>query len=92
MTDLIRTLDLIGADPALRHANAAALSALLAADAEATKAIDGLLAAAAPGLVESEAGKLYCMVFPVDPDEPKREDVPEREEEPAEGDPPARAS
>lgn len=92
MTDFIRTLDRIGADPALRHANPAALAALLAADADPAEAIGGVLASAGPGIAESDTGKLYCIVFPVDPDEPKREDEPEREDEPAESEPPARAS
>lgn len=77
MSDLIRSLERIGADPSLRHPNPSAYAGL------STISVAGSLDPA------MDQGKLYCMVFPVNPDEPKREDEPEREkdDEPTEGEP-----
>jgi len=88
MSDLIRLLERIGADPSLRHLDPSSRAVLLgepdfAGDLASPIAVAGALLPAA------DQGKLYCMVFPVNPDEPKREDEPEREkdDEPSEGEP-----
>lgn len=88
MSDLIRSLERIGADPSLRHLDPSARALFLAVSDGAG---DRVSLTSLPGVLDPsmDQGKLYCMVFPVNPDEPKREDAPERErdDEPSEGDP-----
>lgn len=88
MSDLIRSLERIGADPSLRHSSPSA-RALLLGEPDPACAGGGAVSVASALDPAMDQGKLYCMVFPVNPDEPKREDAPEREQddEPSEGEP-----
>jgi hypothetical protein len=91
MSDLIRSLERIGADSSLRHLNSSA-RAVVPVDSD--RAGDGLSLISVAGVLDPamDQGKLYCMVFPVNPDEPKREDEPEREkdDEPTDGESPGK--